>query len=228
MTALVGINSDGAVYYQDGDDWIWIPDAAAFASFGFNWSDIDWEDTLPTPASNPYSASDNPPGNAPPPDESPSPDQPVPTEPSGPSEPSGPAPIVAIVGPANIVAGYSLTPQGQVVANEFAPYGSIEGPITLTEGYTVYDVDGQAIIAPVGSPPTLSAGDGSDVPLDGTVYGLRQPAGNQSGTTLAPTYNGTLTAQGAHTQLLSAMQNEGQNGIMTAQIIANTMGNAVA
>lgn len=135
-------------------------------------------------------------------------------------------PVEAVVGPANIVAGYSITPQGQVVASYEAPLGSIPGPIVLAAGYTIYDVDGQATVAPVGTPPGTLTLDPTTVPIDPTVYGIRQPAG--SGTTVAPTFNGKITAQGNHTLLLSAMQNEGQNGVLTAQVIANTMQNAVS
>lgn len=225
MASLYGINGDGAVYYDDGSGLIWIPDSASFTELGFNWADIDWVDVLPYPAQDPYQASDNPAGaDVPPPGEgSPAPAQPAP--PSSPPSSSGPVPVVAVVGPANIVAGYSITPQGQVVANEFAPPGSIPGPITLAAGYTIYDVNGQATVAPVGFPPGTFPPDPSTLPLDPTVYGIRQPGG--SGTTISPTFNGKITAQGQHNLLLAAMQGSGQDGVLTAQVIAKTMGNAV-
>jgi hypothetical protein len=247
VASLYGVNGDGAVYYDDGSGLIWIPTADAFNAMGFNWADISWGDYLPYPAQDPYQASDNPPGaSAPPPQENPvggnpPPDQPEPEPPATPPASTPPVattpssgssggdnggePILALVGPASVVAGYSITPQGQVVYNAIAPPGSIPGPIDLAAGYTIYDVDGQAMVGPVGGDPFALPPDPTTIPLDPTVYGIRQPGG--SGTTLAPTFNGKITAQGQHTLLLSAMQNEGQNGILTAQVIANTMGNAV-
>lgn len=225
MASLYGVNGDGAVYYDDGSGLIYISTVAEFNNLGFNWADISWGDTLPYPAQDPYQASDNPAGaSVPPPAESPPEGEPALPPPPPPSS-SGGGTIVALVGPANIVAGYSITPQGEVVYNAIAPPGSIPGPITLAEGYTIYDVNGQAMVGPVGGNPFSLPPDPSTIPLDPTVYGIRQPGG--SGTTLSPTFNGKPTAQSAHTQLLAAMAGEGQNGVLTAQIIAKTMGNAV-
>lgn len=225
MAALFGVNGDGAVYYDDGSGLVWLPTVDAFNQLGLNWGDINWVDVLPYPAQDPYQASDNPAGASVPPPSSSPPEgsEPPPVPPPPPASSGGT--IVAIVGPANIVAGYSITPQGEVVYNAIAPPGSIPGPITLAEGYTVYDVNGQAMVGPVGGNPFALPPDPSTIPLDPIVYGIRQPGG--SGTTISPTFNGKQTAQYAHTQLLAAMTGEGQNGVLTAQIVAKTMGNAV-
>jgi hypothetical protein len=246
---LVGINSDGAVYYQSGDDWVWIPDAAAFAALGFNWSDIDWEDYLPSASSNPYSPTDNPPGApAPPPGENPvggnPPESPPASPPAAPSPTPAPAPtepgsglpefagIAAAGGPGSEGSAiYLLWSDGNYYwipdATTFAALGG-----TLDQ--VVWETTLPAPVAGVIDPTTLAPAqpgspsyNGPAPPDGGTEFGPIQFPGPNAGTGLPATYEGKITIQGQHALLIDALGNDSYFGILTAQTIAANMGTAV-
>ena len=234
MPALVGILSDGAVYYQDGDDWVWIPSADAFTALGFDWGAIDWEDTLPSPSSDPYQASDNPSGDAPPPQESPNPEPAPPPDQTAPAAPTVTLPLwVGLPGPDG--PGSAGSPIYLLVGGVYryvpdaATFAALGGSLSVVTWLDSLPGPQGADLASSG-PPTVTTpigGDGPPVALDPLQYGFFQPTGSSSGVGIASRYGGNLTVQGAWGGLIDALSGDLYNGILSGQIWAGNLAQAV-